>query len=66
MLRRGQLIGTKPTSELDNDMMAEMMVGRRETRVLVEREARVPGKAVLRIESLSVADNIGQRAVDGL
>ena len=66
VLRRGQLIGTRPTSELDNDMMAEMMVGRRETRTVVEREARAPGKAVLRLEGLSVADNVGQLAVEEL
>lgn len=63
VLRRGQLIGTKPTRELDNDMMAEMMVGRRETRTVVERELRAPGKAVLKLEGLSVADNVGQLAV---
>lgn len=66
VLRRGQLIGTKPTSELDNDIMAEMMVGRRETRTVVEREARAPGKAVLKLEGLSVADNVGQLAVEEL
>ena len=66
VLRRGQLIGTKPTRELDNDMMAEMMVGRRETRTVVEREARAPGKAVLKLEGLSVADNVGQLAVEEL
>ncbi len=66
VLRRGQLIGTKPTSELDNDMMAEMMVGRRETRTVVEREIRAPGKAVLKLEGLSVADNVGQLAVEDL
>ena len=66
VLRRGQLIGTRPTSELDNDMMAEMMVGRRETRTVVEREARAPGKAVLKLEGLSVADNVGQLAVEDL
>lgn len=66
VLRRGQLIGTKPTSELDNDMMAEMMVGRRETRTVVERESRAPGKAVLKLEGLSVADNVGQLAVEDL
>ncbi len=66
VLRRGQLIGTKPTSELDNDTMAEMMVGRRETRSVVERETRAPGKAVLKLEGLSVADNVGQLAVEKL
>ncbi len=66
VLRRGQLIGTRPTSELDNDMMAEMMVGRRETRSVVERETRAPGKAVLKLEGLSVADNVGQLAVEEL
>lgn len=64
VLRRGKLVGTRPTKELDNDTMAEMMVGRRETRSTVERETRAPGKAVLAIEGLSVADNVGQLAVD--
>lgn len=64
VLRRGQLIGTRPTRELDNDMMAEMMVGRRETRTVVERDSRAPGKAVLKLEGLSVADNVGQLAVE--
>lgn len=66
VLRRGQLIGTRPTSQLDNDTMAEMMVGRRETRSVVERETRAPGKAVLKLEGLSVADNVGQLAVEEL
>ena len=43
VLRRGQRVGTRPVSELDNDTMAEMMVGRRETRSTVERQARTPG-----------------------
>ena len=64
VLRRGQHVGTKPTSELDNDTMAEMMVGRRETRTEVEREARAAGKTVLSLEGLSVADNVGQLAVE--
>jgi simple sugar transport system ATP-binding protein len=66
VLRRGRLVDTKPTVELDNDTMAEMMVGRRETRVVVEREARAPGKKVLQIDGLSVADNVGQLAVEEL
>jgi ABC-type uncharacterized transport system ATPase subunit len=66
VLRRGKLVGTKPTSELDNDTMAEMMVGRRETGNTVERAARAVGKTVLKLEGLAVADNVGQRAVDGL
>jgi general nucleoside transport system ATP-binding protein len=66
VLRRGRLVGTRPTAELDNDTMAEMMVGRRETRVAVERDAHAPGKPVLQVVNLSVADNIGQRAVDDL
>ncbi|MGZ5900566.1 MAG: ABC transporter ATP-binding protein [Reyranella sp.] len=66
VLRRGKLVDTRPTRDLDNDIMAEMMVGRRENRVVVEREARSPGKAVLKIEGLSVADHVGQLAVDAL
>jgi simple sugar transport system ATP-binding protein len=66
VLRRGKLVGTRPVSELDNETMAEMMVGRRETRATVERERRAPGKPVLQIEKLSVADAVGQCAVDDL
>jgi len=63
VLRRGMLVGTHPTAELDNDRMAEMMVGRREDRVMVERQARAPGKTVLQIEGLSVADHVNRLAV---
>ncbi len=64
VLRRGKLIGTRPTAELDNDAMAEMMVGRRETRAVVEREQHALGKTVLKLDGLSVADNVGQLAVE--
>lgn len=66
VLRRGRLIGTRPTSELDNDTMAEMMIGRRETRTVVERETHAPGKTVLKLEGLCIADNVGQLAVEDL
>jgi simple sugar transport system ATP-binding protein len=64
VLRRGKLVASRPTHELDNDTMAEMMVGRREDRITVERVSRAPGRVVLGIEGLAVADNLGQRAVD--
>jgi len=66
ILRRGKLVGTRRVAELDNDSMAEMMVGSRETRASVEREQRAPGKAVLQVEKLSVADTVGQLAVEDL
>ena len=66
VLRRGKLVGTKPTTALDNSAMAEMMVGQREARADVEREQRAPGKPVLQVEALSVADNVGQLAVEDL
>ena len=66
VLRRGKLVGTRLTAELDNDTMAEMMVGRRETRAVVEREQHALGKAVLKVEKLCVADNVGQLAVEDL
>lgn len=66
ILRRGKLVDTRPTTELDNDLMAEMMVGRRDTRGTVERETMMPGKVVLKLEGLSVADHVGQLAVDAL
>ena len=46
--------------------MVEMMVGRRETRVVAERDGRSPGKKLLQIDRLSVADNVGQLAVEEL
>ena len=66
VLRRGKLVGTRPTAELDNETMAEMMVGRREQRIDVQRAARAPGTSVLKVEGLSVADHLGQLAVDSL
>jgi ABC-type uncharacterized transport system ATPase subunit len=66
VLRRGKLVGTRPTRELDNDTMAEMMVGQRETRSAVERQAKAPGDVVLKIDGLSVADNVGQLAVEAI
>lgn len=66
VLRRGRLVDTRPTAELDNDTMAEMMVGRRESRIVVERDALAPGQPVLEIDRLCVADSVGQRAVDEL
>ena len=66
VLRRGRLVDTRPTAELDNDTMAEMMVGRRETRAAVEREQHALGKAVLKLDGLSVADNVGRLAVENL
>jgi simple sugar transport system ATP-binding protein len=66
VLRRGKLVATRPTAELDNETMAEMMVGRRDDRVVLERAAQPPGRPVLALEGLSVADHVGQLAVDDL
>jgi simple sugar transport system ATP-binding protein len=66
ILRRGRLVDTRPVEALDNDAMAEMMVGQRQTRGSVERAGRPPGKPVLQIDNLSVADSAGRRAVDEL
>jgi len=66
VLRRGKLVDTRPTAELDNDTMAEMMVGARESRATVERAHRPLGNTVLGIEDLSIADNVGQLAVERL
>ncbi|MBS0519753.1 MAG: ATP-binding cassette domain-containing protein, partial [Proteobacteria bacterium] len=66
VLRRGKLVDTRPTAELDNDTMAEMMVGRRENRIVVERDPHPPGNPVLQVDRLCVANNVGQLAVDAL
>ena len=44
VLRRGKLVGTRPTAELDNDTMAEMMVGQRETRAIGRARAARAGQ----------------------
>jgi simple sugar transport system ATP-binding protein len=63
VLRRGKKVGTKATSETNEQDLAEMMVGRVVLLEVNKQPAR-PGDDVLRIEQLSVKDQFGQVKVD--
>ncbi|WP_349497713.1 ABC transporter ATP-binding protein [Actinorhabdospora filicis] len=64
VVRRGRIVGTaEPTT--GEDELAAMMVGR-EVSLTVDKTPARPGEPVLEIAGLSVLDERGQRAVDGL
>jgi ABC-type uncharacterized transport system ATPase subunit len=58
VLRRGKKIGTKATSETNEQDLAEMMVGR-VVLLNVRKEPAKPGPEVLKVEQLSVKDQFG-------
>lgn len=56
VLRRGQKVGTRKTSETNRQELAEMMVGR-EVLLRVDKEESKPGEEVARISNLSIYDS---------
>ncbi len=64
VLRGGRLAGTVAAAETDPSELARLMVGR--DIVPPRRRSSRPGAPVLRIEELSVRDDRGLRAVDGV
>lgn len=65
IIRRGKKIDTVKVSEISEQDLAEMMVGR-EVDFVVHKEDILRGKKVLEIEDLYVKDNRGLDAVKGL
>lgn len=65
VLRRGRKIGTKPTSETNEQDLAEMMVGR-VVLLQVKKEPAKPGPEVLRLENVSVKDKFGRLRVNNV
>ncbi|HBN94984.1 MAG TPA: heme ABC transporter ATP-binding protein [Firmicutes bacterium] len=63
VLRRGKKVGTKATSETNEQDLAEMMVGR-VVLLNVNKEPARPGPEVLKIDKLSVKDQFGQVKVN--
>ncbi|GAA4906629.1 nucleoside ABC transporter ATP-binding protein [Stackebrandtia albiflava] len=64
VIRRGKVVGeTSPTAS--ESELAAMMVGR-DVRLTVEKEPASPDTPVLEISDLTVADDRGTHAVDGL
>lgn len=65
VLRRGRKIGTKLTSDTNEQELAEMMVGR-VVLLQVEKGSAQPGPEVLRLEGVSVKDQFGQVKVNNV
>ncbi|HEX6206867.1 MAG TPA: ABC transporter ATP-binding protein [Actinomycetota bacterium] len=65
VLRRGRVAGATTPKEADESKLASMMVGR-DVRLEVEKEPAQPGDPVLQVEDLTVLDDRGQVAVNGI
>ncbi|AEJ62103.1 ABC transporter related protein [Spirochaeta thermophila DSM 6578] len=65
VLRRGRLVATFPVSDVSEEEMAELMVGR-EVSFKVEKDAPRPGAPALEIREISVRNERGILAVEGL
>ena len=65
VLRKGKLVATVEAEETDRSSLARMMVGR-EVLFRTEKEEKPPRGEVLRVEELTVADERGLPAVDGV
>ena len=65
VMRRGEMVATRKTSETTVEELAELMVGRRVLLRVQKGEAN-PGKVVLSVRNLSVKDNRGVVMVDNV
>ena len=65
VLRLGHVAGTVDPRTATEPALASLMVGRT-VLLQVDKRPATPGKPVLQVENLSVKDNRGQMAVDGL
>ncbi len=65
VMRQGRLIGVRPTREVNERMLASMMVGRE---VLFDslQKTGTPGDVLVQVENLHVADNRALPAVNGV
>ncbi|WP_177309831.1 ABC transporter ATP-binding protein [Rhizobium tibeticum] len=65
VMRRGEMVATRKTSETTVEELAELMVGRRVLLRVQKGEAN-PGKVILSVRSLTVKDNRGVIMVDNV
>jgi general nucleoside transport system ATP-binding protein len=65
VMRGGKMVGTKKPAEATQEMLAEMMVGRKVILAIDKEEAR-PGEAVLKVDDLHVQDERLHMVVDGV
>ena len=63
VMRRGEMVATRKTSETSVEELAELMVGRR-VLLRVEKGETTPGDVLLSIRNLTVKDNRGVTMVD--
>jgi ABC-type uncharacterized transport system ATPase subunit len=63
VLRRGRVTGEALPAEADQEILAEMMVGR-EVNLVVEKADKVPGEVVLTVENLTAVDKAQNIMVD--
>jgi ABC-type uncharacterized transport system ATPase subunit len=63
VLRRGRVTGEALPAEADQEILAEMMVGR-EVNLVVEKADKVPGEIVLVVENLTAVDKAQNIMVD--
>ncbi len=65
IMRRGRTVAEVQPSEVDEEKLAELMVGR-PVDLVVDRKPAEPADVVLSVENLVVLDDRDQRAVDGV
>lgn len=65
VMRQGKLVGVAETSQVNERLLAEMMVGRDVLQEPVEKTG-APGPEAIRVEHIRVRDNRGLPAVDDL
>ena len=65
VLRLGKVVGSAIPGEVDEQKLAEMMVGR-EVNLVVNKKIAKPGAAVLEVKDLYVPDERGNPSVNGL
>ncbi|MEJ1935006.1 ABC transporter ATP-binding protein, partial [Nostoc sp. NIES-2111] len=65
VLRRGKVVGTAKTNEVTPQQLAELMVGK-EVNLQVNKSAFIPGKVILSVQNLLVADDRGVVTVRGI
>ncbi|HAX82389.1 MAG TPA: heme ABC transporter ATP-binding protein [Actinobacteria bacterium] len=65
IMRRGKTVAEVKPSEVDEERLAELMVGR-PVDLEVHKEPAQPGDVVLSVEDLVVLDHRNRRAVDGV
>ena len=65
VMRAGKVVGTTTPAKTSENQLAAMMVGR-EVILQIKKKPAKPGKVILEVKGLSVNNDLGQRAVDGV